>query len=135
MPGVPVVPPGIPGVLVGAPTDMLRVYCSADSSRRKTLELRTPSILLGEWQDGEEIKLLNLVSKEEDMKGCENFKNMKGCEREDFKIFTICRPLTRVGVDSGLNSNGELNQNILFVVVVVVVVVIVNIRIHNVDKH
>ena len=51
MPGVPA---PIPGVLVGAPTDMLRVYCSADSSRRKTLEL-IPSILLGEWWDGEEI--------------------------------------------------------------------------------
>ena len=42
MPG-PEVP--TPGVLVGAPTDMLRVYPSAaDSSRRKTLEL-IPSIL------------------------------------------------------------------------------------------
>ena len=39
MPGVP----EMPGVLVGAPVDMLRVYCSADSSRRKTLEL-IPSI-------------------------------------------------------------------------------------------
>ena len=50
MPGVPA---PIPGVLVGAPTDMLRVYCSADSSRRKTLEL-IPSILLDGWRDGSE---------------------------------------------------------------------------------
>ena len=48
MPGVPT-----PGVLVGAPTDMLRVYCSADSSRRKTLEL-IPSILLDGQRDGSE---------------------------------------------------------------------------------
>ena len=51
MPGVPA---PSPGVLVGAPTDMLRVYCSADSSRRKTLELIIPSILAGEQWDGEE---------------------------------------------------------------------------------
>ena len=54
MPGVP----EMPGVLVGAPVDMLRVYCSADSSRRKTLEL-IPSILLGEWQKMDCIKKQN----------------------------------------------------------------------------
>ena len=58
MPGVPA---GIPGVLVGAPTDMLRLYCSADSSRRKTLEC-IPSIGLVEWKRKRSEKV-NMISK------------------------------------------------------------------------